>query len=172
VLTKSRSHREPFAAKENNMIYRLHNEDLRILQAEGRRPRFNLAPGWQRVDWKPTESGGNMIFLRQFVLPPTCSVRRTDVKLEAPPNLYEPVGHGRLAFYRNVWISPDIRLFDARKNTWVSMPRLHARDVDGFAYWCVHAANVRPGKNILHFLKALDLFALNPGYKAAGWEAA
>lgn len=152
------------------MNFKLHNEDLRILQAEGRRARFGRAPAWTTVDWKPTRSGGNMIFLRQFSLP-NCSVVRTDVKIEAPPNLYEPVGGGLLAFYRNLWISPGIQIWDPRRRCWARMPRLFGRDSDGFAYLCLHPDPVRPGKNILDFLRVVDLFLMNPGHKAEFWEA-
>ncbi len=153
------------------MNFKLHNEDLRILQVEGRRPRFGRAPGWTMVDWKPTRSGGNIVFLRQFSVPPSCSVERTDIKLEAPPNLYEPVGRGLLAFYRNVWISPGVRVWDRRRKRWASMPRLFGRDSDGFAYLCLHPVPVRPGKNVLDLLRVLDLHLLNPGHKAEFWEA-
>jgi hypothetical protein len=71
-----------------------HNLDLRILtsQDEKHRQRFGLTPAWTAVDWKRTQYGGNLIFIRQMVLPPICSRRRTDVKIEAPPNLYESDG--------------------------------------------------------------------------------
>ena len=153
------------------MNYRRHNEDLLILQHEAARPRFGRAPGWGRVDWKPTASGGNMIFLRGLSLPPTCSVARTDIKIEAPPNLYEPVSRGLLAFYRNLWISPGLRLFDRRSRRWHPMPRLFAEDSDGFSFLCVHPDPVTPGKNVLDFIRVLDLFMLNPRLKAAEGEA-
>jgi hypothetical protein len=123
------------------------------------------------VDWKPTEFGGNLIYLRQVVLPPHCSVERTDMRIEAPPNLYEPVGRGRLAFYRNLWISPGIQLFDRKSRKMVGMPRLYGRDGDGFSYLCLHPEPVKPGKNILDFIRVVDLFLLNPGYKAGAFEA-
>ena len=112
-----------------------------------------------------------MVYLRQVALPPNCSVERTDIKVEAPPNLYEPVGGGRLAFYRNLWISPGIQLFDPRRKRMVHMPRLSGRDRDGFAYLCLHPDPVEPGKNVLDFLRVVDLFMLNPGYKSAAFEA-
>jgi hypothetical protein len=148
------------------MNFTLHNQDLRILQAEAKTPRFGRTPAWMQVDWKPTHSGGNMIYLRQLTLPLHCSVERTDIKIEAPPNLYEPVGRGRLAFYRNLWISPGIRLFDRKRRRMVGMPRLFGRDADGFAFLCLHPDPVEPGKNILDFIRVVDLFLLNPGYKA------
>jgi hypothetical protein len=154
------------------MNYRLANQDLRILQAEAPRQRFGLVPGFVRVDWKPAACGGNMIYLRQLALPDTCSVRRTDVKLEAPPNLYEPAGDGRLVFYRNVWISPGIKLLDRRKGIWIPVPRLFRRDGDGFAYLCIHPDPVMPGKNILDFIRVMDLFLLNPGFRATPGEEA
>jgi hypothetical protein len=153
------------------MNFTLHNQDLRILQTEAPKPRFERIPGWTQVDWKPTRSGGNMIYLRQLALPPHCSAERTDVKIEAPANLYEPVRRGRLAFYRNLWISPGIRLFDRRSGRMVDMPRLAGRDTDGFAYLCLHPDPVEPGKNILDFIRVVDLFLLNPGYKASAFEA-
>ncbi len=151
------------------MNFRLHNQDLRILQQEGLRPRFGRLPAWTAVDWKPTDHGGNMIFLRQVSLPRNCSVERTDIKIEAPPNLYEPVGE-LLVFYRNIWINPGTRLFDPSRRRWVAMPRLHGRDGDGFAYLCLHPDPVQPGKNVLDLLRVMDLFFLNPGYKAGVGE--
>jgi hypothetical protein len=147
------------------MNFRLHNEDLRLLEEEGQRPRFGRTPGWIRVDWKPTNNGGNMIFLRQVSLPRNCSLERTDIKIEAPPNLYEPTDT-RLVFYRNVWISPGIRLFDSSHGQWVRVPRLFGCDSDGFAYLCLHPDPVQPGKNVLDLIRVMDLFFLNPGYKA------
>jgi hypothetical protein len=92
------------------------------------------------------------------------------VRIEAPPNLYEPAGGGLLYFYRNVWISAGIQLWDRRRRAWVPMPRLHGRDGDGFAFLCVHADAISPQKNVLDFLRVLDLFLLNPGYKADAGE--
>lgn len=154
------------------MNFRLHNMDLQILRAEAGGPRFGRRPAWMRVDWQPTVFGGNIIFLRQVVLPHTCSVERTDVKIEAPPNLYHPLRDGRLVFYRNIWISPDVRFFDKRQRRWVPVPRLQERDGDGFAYLCIHPDPVHPGKNILDFIRVMDLFLLNPGLKAERWEHA
>lgn len=153
------------------MNFKLHNQDLRILQTEATKPRFGRSPAWMQVDWKATRSGGNMIYLRQVVLPPNCSVERTDMKIEAPPNLYEPVGGERLAFYRNFWISPGIQLFDRKRRRMVGMPRLFGHDADGFSYLCLHPDPVESGKNILDFIRVVDLFLLNPGYKASILEA-
>lgn len=158
------------------MNFSAHNLDLTILQRDARAPRFRKSPGWTHVDWKPTPLGGNMVYLRGLALPPQCSADRTDVKIEAPPNLYEPVGPGLLAYYRNVWVTPDIRVLDPRTRRWLPMPRLHGRDHDGFAYLCLHPDAIpqtpegRPSKNILDFIRVLDLFLLNPGYKAAAGE--
>jgi hypothetical protein len=152
------------------MNFRKHNQDLKILQIEGRRARFGKTPGWAGVDWKPTPLGGNIVFLRQVTLPPTCSVPRTDFKIEAPPNLYEPAANGLLMFYRNLWISPGIRLWHARTRRWEPMPRLFGGDGDGFGYLCVHPDPVTPEKNILDFIRVVDLFLLNPGYKKSATE--
>ena len=154
------------------MNYKLHNQDLRILQAEALQPRHGRRPGWTRVDWKPTRLGGNMIFLRQVSLPPTCSVARTDLRIEAPPNLYEPAGAGFVHFYHNVFISPGIQLLNRRTGRWIAMPRLHGRDADGFAFLCIHPKQVANGSNVLALILTLDLFLMNPGYKAEAWEAA
>lgn len=159
------------------MKFKLHNLDLEILQREAARPRFGKRPGWTRVDWKPTRTGGNMIYLRQVSLPSTCSVKRTDIKIEAPPNLYEPAGRdGRgnelLHFYYNLFVSPGIKLLERRSGHWISMPRLHGRDGDGFAFLCIHPRTVTHGTNVLAFIRTMDLFFMNPGYKAGNWEAA
>ena len=159
------------------MNFKLHNLDLEILQRNGARPRHGRRPGWSSVDWKPTRAGGNMIYLRKLSLPPTCSVARTDIKIEAPGNLYEPAGRdGRgnelLHFYYNVFISPGIKLLDRCSGRWIPMPRLHGRDADGFAFLCIHPRKVTRGTNVLHLLTTLDLFLKNPGYKAGSWEAA
>lgn len=157
------------------MNVRQHNQDLRILQQEASRPRFGARPGWGLVDWRPTPHGGNMVFLRNVVLPPTCRVPGkatpiTDIKIEAPPNLYEPAGRGRLHFYRNVWMSPGIQVRDPHTRGWTAVPRLFSAGADNFAYLCIHAGTVPPGKNVLDFIKVLDLFLTNPGLKAAPYE--
>ena len=159
------------------MNFKLHNLDLGILKHEAARARFGRRPGWERVDWKPTGAGGNMIYLRQVSLPPTCSVARTDIKLEAPPNLYEPAGrddrgNALVHFYYNLFISPGIELHDRRTGHWIPMPRLHGGDADRFAFLCVHPRTVTRGTNVLAFIRTMDLFFMNPGYKAGGWEAA
>jgi hypothetical protein len=152
------------------MNIRKHNMDIHILQHEASRARFGKIPGWIQVDWKPTDCGGNMIYLRQFALPPSCSQERTDIKIEAPPNLYEPCGAGRFVFYRNIWITPRLQLFDRRTQRWAAMPRLFSSDTTGFAFLCIHPDSVAWDKNILDFLRVLDLFLLNPGYKASGGD--
>ena len=152
------------------MNYRKHNEDLRILQAEASRLRFGMTPAWTRVDWKPSPSGGNNVYLRQFVLPPTCSLRRSDVWIEAPGSLYEPAGDGRLHFYRNVFVAPSLHLFDSRTGKWEPMPRLHGPDVNGWAFLCIHPDPVPPDRNVLEFLRVMDLFFLNPGLGSSAGE--
>ena len=152
------------------MNYRKHNDDLRILQAEARRERFGKTPGWERVDWQPVQAGGNMIYLRKMVLPPTCSPRHSHVKIEAPTSLYEPTGDGRLHFYRNVWVAPSLLLFDHRSGQWYPMPRLHGPDCKGWAYLCIHPDPVPSDRNILDFIRAMDLFFRNPGYKSSAGE--
>lgn len=162
----------PNCGLEEPMNVRLANQDLTILQAEARRPRFGQSPGWSHVSWEANSSGGHVIFLRQFSLPGTCSVRRTDLRIEAPANLYEPAQPGRLHFYRNLWITPGIRLHDRRNGAWLPMPRLHTADSRGWAYLCIHPDDVAPGTNILAFLRTLDIYLLNPGYKAEAHELA
>jgi hypothetical protein len=152
------------------MNYRLHNQDLVILQREAKAKRFGRVPAWTRVTWAPTPLGGNMVYIVGLALPDRCSAPRTDVKLEAPPNLYEPAGNGRLVFYRNLYVRPGIRVFWSERRQWVPMPRLFGRDADGFAYLCIHPGDVAPGKNVLDFIRVFDLFLFNPGYKAASHE--
>src|SRR5258708_22326517 len=122
------------------MNFARHNLDLRILTSEeSGRQRFGLAPAWTAVDWKPTQHGGNMIYLRQMILPPICSRRRTDVKIEAPPNLYEAAGGGDYHFYPNIWVAPGLEAWDSPHKCWAKFPRLFAEaDADGFAYLCIH----------------------------------
>ena len=150
-----------------------HNQDLLILQREAPRPRFNgVSPGWVRVDWRPTPFGGNMVILEKMVLPNTCSLERTDVKIEAPPNLYEPVPGGGFYFYRNIWIGPNLRVWDHRTRRWHPVPRLHsAPSGSRFAYLCIHPGRALGDANILDFLRILDLHLLNPGFHATSEEA-
>ena len=156
------------------MNFDRHNLDLRILmsQEEMARQRFGLTPAWTAVDWRPTQHGGNMIYLRQMVLPPVCSRRRTDVKIEAPPNLYEPSGKRDYHFYRNIWVAPGLEVWDLRNKSWAKFPRLfeEAGD-DGFAYLCVHPRRASEKETILDFLRILDLHLLNPGLHATTGEA-
>jgi hypothetical protein len=154
-----------------------HNRDLRLLCSleEMDRSRFGMAPGWSAVDWKPTAHGGNLIFIRGYVLPPNCSRRRSDVKIEAPPNLYEPCGGGSsYIFYRNMWLAPGIEIWNPQGNCWTKVPRLFEQAAeDGFAFICIHPQHVTNAHStIFHFLRALDLHLLNPGFKAQPGEAA
>jgi hypothetical protein len=150
-----------------------HNLDLRILTSreEIGRSRFGLAPAWFGVDWKPTKFGGNMIYLRQMALPPVCSERRTDVKIEAPANLYEAIGNGGYHFYRNIWIRPDLEVWNSREHAWTAPPRLHQVGGDGFAYLCIHPKRALEKETILDFLRVMDLHLLNPGRHAGSGEA-
>lgn len=149
------------------------NRDLRILQnkAEAEHPRFDISPGWAAVDWAQTPYGGVMIYLRNLVLPPVCSVRLTDAKIEAPPNLYDSVGNSHYAFYRNIWIVPDLEIWDRNRRRWAPVPRLFRGSEDGFAFLCIHPGNVGEHDNILSFLRILDLHLLNPGFKAGVGES-
>ncbi len=154
-----------------------HNRDLRLLSSpeEMARGRFGMAPGWTGVDWKPTAHGGNHIYIRGYVLPPNCSRRRSDVKIEAPPNLYEPAGTGNsYIYYRSIWLGSGIEIWDPRSRGWARVPRLFEEaGPDGFAYLCIHPMHVTStDSTIFHFLRTLDLHLLNPGFKAQPGEAA
>jgi hypothetical protein len=149
-----------------------HNLDLQILgsREEMVRQRFSLTPAWTAVDWIPTRYGGNMIYLRQVALPPVCSERRSDLKIEAPPNLYEPSVDGGVHFYRNIWIAPDLKVWYPQSRAWIKVPRLFAADADGFAFLCIHPRRASGKETILDFLRVLDLHLLNPGLHASGGE--
>jgi hypothetical protein len=156
------------------MNFERHNLDLRILTShdEMARQRFGLAPAWTGVDWKPTQHGGNMIFLRQMVLPPVCSRRRTDVKVEAPPNLYEAAGGNNFHFYRNIWVAPGLEVWDSQHRRWAKFPRLFTEPGDdGFAYLCIHPGQASAKMTILDFIRIMDLHLLNPGLHATKGEA-
>jgi hypothetical protein len=151
-----------------------HNQDLQILMspAEMARPRFGITPAWQAVDWQTTLHHGNMVYLRQYVLPPTCSLRKTDVRIEAPPNLYDVLADGGYAFYRNIWVVPGLELWDSRRKRWAKVPRLFEQSgSDGFAYLCIHPGRASEKETILDFLRVLDLHLLNPGLHATAGEA-
>lgn len=112
-----------------------------------------------------------MIFIRQMVLPQVCSRRRSDVKIEAPPNLYDPVPGGGYRFYRNIWVAPGLQIWDARRNRWAKSPRLAEQTGDdGFAYLCIHPKHASNKETILDFLRVLDLHLLNPGLHASSNE--
>lgn len=149
-----------------------HNHDLRILLREAALPRFGKKPpGWVRVDWKPTPHGGNIVILAQMVLPGVCSVARTDVRIEAPPNLYESAPSGGVYFYRNIWVAPNLKVWDRSKRCWQPMPRLHeATPGSRFAYLCLHPGLAAGESNILDFLRIFDLHVLNPGLHASSSE--
>jgi hypothetical protein len=149
-----------------------HNQDLRILQREAPLPRFGAEPpGWKRVDWRPTAHGGNIVILEQLVLPGVCSPRRTDLRIEAPPNLYDRAPSGKFYFYRNIWVSPGLKLWDRRSRCWKPVPRLHAPTPGSrFAYLCIHPGLASREANILDLLRVFDLHLLNPGLHATGEE--
>ncbi len=151
-----------------------HNDDLRMLTSpeEMERSRFGLAPAWTAVDWNPTAHGGNFIYLRNLVLPPNCSRRRTDVKIEAPPHIYEPAGDGRYHFYRNIWVAPGLEVWDPHRRRWARFPRLFDQaGEDGFAFLCIHPMQCSGKETIFDFLRILDLHLLNPGFHAQTGEA-
>jgi hypothetical protein len=113
-----------------------------------------------------------MIYIRQMVLPQVCSRRRTDVKIEAPPNLYEPAGGSGYYFYRNIWVAPGLEVWDPRRKSWTKFPRLFDEaGNDGFAYLCIHPRQASEKETILDFLRVLDLHLLNPGLHATTGEA-
>jgi hypothetical protein len=152
------------------MNYRLHNQDLLVLRDCASRPRHGRTPGWRAVDWQPTSCGGNLIFLLGLSLLPNCSKERTDLKIEAPPDLYHPIGD-RFVFYRNLWMDPDIEVFHPTRRRFVRLPRLHAPGADGLAFLCIHPNPVSHDKNVLWLLTVLDLFLTNPYYRATSEEA-
>jgi hypothetical protein len=151
------------------MNFKRHNMDLILLQEWAKRPRHGRSPGWTGVDWQQTSVGGNMVRISGLSLVGVCSKERTDLKIEAPPDLYQPVGK-RLVFYRNVFIDPGLQVFHPTQKRFVPIPRLHPAGQDGLAFLCIHPDPVSPDKNVLWLLEVFDLFLLNPMYKALSSE--
>jgi len=137
------------------------NNDLRILERE-----YNLNDRYGRVSqrnvfWKPNRGGSYTMYVQGVTLPENANMRKTNVKIEAPLNLYDPAGGGRRYFYSNIWIDPNIKIRHPRRRGWGQLPRLNQRDSDGFAYLCIHPDTIQGNENILHFIATLKLFIKN-----------
>jgi len=144
--------------------------DLAILEAEKRVKRFGEDP-YTRVEWGYAQSGGAILMIRDLILPPgRCSPGRTHLRIEVPPNLYQRVSLGQFAFYRNLWVTPQLKVWDPRKRSWVRAPRLLDRMENGFAYLCIHPGYASEQDNILSVIATLDLHLTNPGLKAGSHE--
>jgi len=137
------------------------NADLRILERE-----YNIRDKFGRtlqrnVFWKPNADGTYKVFVQGVSLPDNANLRKTNVKIHAPANLYDPAGGRRRYFYQNIWVDPRIKVKHPRRGGWGQLPRLHQRDSDGFSYLCIHPAEIEGSENILHFLATLKLFVKN-----------
>jgi hypothetical protein len=144
--------------------------DLAILEAEKRRQRFGRSP-FTQVEWGYTP-GGAVLIIRNLILPPgRCSPERSHLRIEMPPNLYQSVGPGQFAFYRNLWVTPHLKVWDTRTQDWVRAPRLLDRSENGFGYLCIHPGYATEQDNILSVIATLDLHLTNPGLKAGSHEA-
>jgi hypothetical protein len=144
--------------------------DWKILDAEMKRRRFG-ATSFHSWEWGYSGNGGAILIIRDLILPPRrCSPDRTHLRLEVPPNLYRPVGAGRFAFYRNLWVNPQLQVWDPRSRLWTRAPRLFDSVENGFAYICVHPGDATEQDNILSVIATLDLHLTNPGLKAGNHE--
>lgn len=152
------------------MNYARFEHDRSLLKDMGK-VRHGVTPRWTGGKWEPNRYGGGMISLYGVVLPKVCSIQRADIKIEAPPNLYEPAGRGLYHFYRNIWVKPRFRVWDSRRKSWAACPRLLQDGMDGFAYLCIHPRQASEKETILDFLRILDLHLLNPGLHATMGEA-
>lgn len=146
-------------------------KDLEILKAEKLSRRFGQVP-FTRYEWGHTGSGGGILIIRDLILPPgRCLPERTHLRLEMPPNLYRSLGNGRYAFYRNLWVTPDLQILDTRNRSWTRAPRLLNKTENGWGYLCVHPGDAGEQDNILSVIATLDLHLTNPGFKAANYES-
>lgn len=137
------------------------NSDLRILERE-----YNVYDRFGRllrrnVNWKPNGYGTYTIYIQGVTLPDNANMRKTNVKIEVPHNVYDPAPGGRRYFYANIWIDPRVKIRHPRGRGWGQLPRLHQRDPDGFSYLCIHPDTVGGNENILHFIATLKIFIKN-----------
>ena len=119
-----------------------------------------------------TPAGGVILIIRNLILnPKRCSPKRTHLRVEGPPNLYQELGKGRAAFWRNLWVTPKLQVWDPRIRDWVRAPRLLGRIENGFNFICIHPGDASEEDNILSVIATLDLHLTNPGFKASSFES-
>lgn len=135
------------------MDIRRRNDDFAILGEHKRRG----SQEWARHTWS---SDGSAIFLFGLVLPPNAEPRRIDVKIEVPPNLYDPTAGGRV-FYRNLWVSAPVQVLVPGTRRFGPLPRQFAPDGTHWRFVCIHPGLVPGNENILTFLRVLQLFVRN-----------
>jgi len=137
------------------------NNDLRILERE-----YNVCDRFGRllkrnVFWKPDGYRRYSIYIQGVTLPDNANMRKTNVKIEVPQNVYDPAPGGSRYFYANIWIDPRVRIRHPKHGGWGQLPRLHRRDPDGFGFLCVHPDTIEGNENILHLLALLKIFIKN-----------
>ena len=137
------------------------NKDLEILQREYNEHDKCGRTLQRRVFWKSNGDGSYIVFIEGVTLPENANIRKTNVKLHAPPNLYDPANRGRRYFYSNIWVDPRIKVRSPRRKGWGTLPRLYQADSDGFAYLCVHPGTIGGNENVLHFIATLKVFIKN-----------
>jgi len=137
------------------------NRDFEILKRQRRRQANSEAPRWSKHTWRRHDDNTFELFLFEYRLPPNARPRTVHLRIEGRKNLYDPAGDGKLHFYRNVWFSKEVKV-PATSGQYVRLPRLYDADSKGWFYVCVHpSGQVKPSKNVLSFLRVIDLYVKN-----------
>lgn len=143
------------------MDVRKFNTDLHILERE-----YNIHDKYGRtllrnVFWKSNGDGSYTVYIKGVSLPDNANMKKTNIKIYAPANLYDPAGVVKKYFYSNIWIDPNVKIKYPNQKGWGQLPRLHCRDSDGFAYLCFHPQEIQGNENVLHFIATLKVFIKN-----------
>lgn len=158
------------------MDVRKFNRDLEILMR-----RYDIRDKQGRVikygvDWS-VKPGDMWIIVRGVELPyPRTNLRRSNVKILVPDNLYDPAPDGGYYFYQHIYIDPKLKIWHPRRRCYVQVPRMYdsmiwrpgegyirvPRGYKNWSYLCIHPPRViRGDKNVLDFIRILQIFLNN-----------
>lgn len=144
------------------MDVRKYARDLEILQREydqrdkhGRTTKYG-------VDWTD-DPRNRYIVVRNVQMPyPRTNLKRSNVKILVPENLYDKASGDAFHFYQNLFVDPKLLVMHPRKKKYVSIPRHHGADDRNWSFLCIHPNGiVRGKKNILDFIRLLQIYLRN-----------
>ena len=145
-----------------DMNVRKYALDLKILQKEyDHRDRYGRIVKYG-VDWTDDPRNRHIV-VRGVKMPyPRTNLKRSNVKILVPENVYDRAPGGGYHFYQNVFIDPKLLIMHPRKKGYVSIPRHYGADNQNWSFLCIHPNGiVRGNKNILDFIRLLQIYLRN-----------